>query len=425
MQSFNNRQFLYAVLGTAIFIRLLLMPFFSHVDLYSEMRRVFFVYENSYWLDNSHRFVVFYIELFFAAVASVFIDITPGLFHLEDPKASVASITEYSFFLNDPNLYRHLFFFKLPYLLFDIATAMVIWRFVDDPNNRRLALVFWLFNPLTLFATYIFGRFEVISLFFLAYTALKLKQHQIVMASLGFAAALLSREINLLFLPFFILATVDFKDGILQQLFRGLSLSLLVIVIYLIPDTLLTALGGNTDLFVPHSGRHEVDALNKLLSLGYYWFYPIIICLSLLAIYAWEIRHSNHEEWYVIACGVALLVYFGFNVHSIHYASWLMLLPIMSIQLGRQITLPLIVLSIAWIVLWLLKTDAGVFTLFLASPINPELAHYGHFPSFYQEHFAGSGVDLHQAIQIMRSIFLVAMIFCAYRMLINRKHDAN
>jgi len=164
----NNRQFFLLALGVAVIIRLLLMPFFAHVDVYSEYRRVFYVLENGLYFDNAHRPVVFYIELFFAWISQLFIPVTNGLFDLPDPTKSVSNLVDYGFFLNDPNVFRHLFFFKLPYLLFDIATAVVIWKFIDKPQHKKLALLIWLFNPVTLFAAYIFGRFEVISLFFLA-----------------------------------------------------------------------------------------------------------------------------------------------------------------------------------------------------------------------------------------------------------------
>ena len=151
----------------------------------------------------------------------------------------MSNLVDYGFFLNDPNIYRHLFFFKLPYLLFDIATAFVIWNFIDKPEYRKIALLLWLFNPLTLFSTYIFGRFEVIGLFFLAASAFQLKNDRILLASILFAVALHCREINLLFTPFLLLAVMDFKDPWLRNVIT-VSASLLVIsIILLLPLSLI------------------------------------------------------------------------------------------------------------------------------------------------------------------------------------------
>lgn len=417
LNKLNNRQFLILALGAAVLLRLMLMPFFGHVDIYSEYRRVFYLLENSLYFDNSYRFVTFSIEMLFAAFSQLFINVTEGLFHLSDPTKSTSSLVDYGFFLNDPNIFRHLFFFKLPYLIFDIATAIVIWRFVDDPVHKRIALLIWLFNPVTLFATYIFGRFEVFGLFFLAATALQLKADKRILATVLFALALHCREINVIFTPFFLLALIDFKELWVKNAIMLLSSALIILCIWLLPDWLMTSLGGNTDIFVDPMATHESDKFNKLLSLGYYWFYPIIIGLAALALYSWEIGDRSHAERYVVTCSVVLFIYFGFNVHSVHYASWLVILPVLCAQYQRKIVFPFVVFSAAWVILWLLKTDAGVFTLFLAAPLANDFMGMGQFPRFFNQHLASENLSLYQTIQVMRALFLVAMGFFAYRIL--------
>ena len=413
----NNRQFFILTLGIAIVLRLGLMPFFGHVDLYSEARRVFYAIENGYYFDHSYRFVVFYIEIFFSAISTLFIDVTPGLFHLSDPTQSTSNLTDYRFFLDDPNVYRHLFFFKLPYLIFDIATAIVIWNFIDKPEHKKIAVLIWLFNPVTLFATYIFGRFEVISLFFLALSALQLKYDRVFLASLFFAMALQCREINLMFAPFFLIALIDFKDHYLRNVIVVSLSALFIAILYRLPDWLIGLSGGDLMLFVDPSASHGSDAFKKLLSLGYYWFYPIVIGLAALAIYEWEIGQRSRAERFVVSSSVALFIYFGFNVHSVHYAAWIVLFPIMTMQFGKKVVLPFVAFCGTWVVLWLLKTDNGVFTLFLAAPLNPDFIGLGHFPSYFQKHIATADLSLYQTIQITRSLFLVVMGFFAYRVL--------
>ena len=416
-RNLDNREFLLVFVGLALLLRLLLMPFFAHVDLFSEYRRIVFAIENGHLLDNSHRLAVYYIEMLFAWIATWFIPITDGLFALPDPTQSTAGTTDYGFFLTDPYVYRYLFFFKLPYLIFDLATAALIWRFVDDVRLRRLALLIWLFNPLTLFSTYIFGRFEVISLFFLCLTALNLKHHRYLLGALSFAVALWCREINLLFAPFFLLSVIDikehwFKNGIII----GLA-SLIIIAFVVLPAHIITAFGGNTQLFLDPETARSTDALNKLLSLGYHWFYPIIIGIMALLFYAWEMLDRPHAERFVISCALVLFVYFAFNVHSVHYAAWLMLFPILSIQYGARVIMPCIALWFAWLVLWLLKTDAGVFTLFLAAPLHTDFIGTGVFPNFFNAHIASGQFDLYQAIQMMRAVFASVLGYFAYRLI--------
>jgi len=421
IKNLTNRQFVILAFGLAVLLRLILMPFFSHVDLYSEYRRVFYVLENGLFIDNSYRFVTYSIEFVFAAFSQLFISVNDGLFHLEDPSKSTSTLNDYFFFLNDSNIFRHLFFFKLPYLIFDIATAVTIWRFIDNPIHKRIALLLWLFNPITIFATYIFGRFEVFSLFFLAATALQLKKDRLLFASVLFGLSLQCREINLIYAPFFLIALIDFKDHVARNTIIVVLSTLIIAFIYLLPDWLLTSLGGDTSLFVDPDATHGSDNFKKLLSLGYYWFYPIVICLAALAIYTWEIGERSHAERFVISGSVALFIYFAFNVHSIHYAAWLTILPILCIQFKRAVVLPFFVLYGAWVALWLLKTDAGVFTLFLAGPLSDDFIGTGHFPSYFNSYIATADFTLHQAVYLMRSLFLVTMGFFAYRVISTRK----
>ena len=422
-KSLNNRQFLILALSLAIVLRLCLMPFFAHVDLFSEARRLFYVLDNGHYFDQGHRLVVYYIEMLFTAFSMLFINVTEGLFHLKDPTQSTSDLVDYGFFLSDPNIYRHLFFFKLPYLIFDIATAAVIWRFIDKPEHKKIALLIWLFNPITLFATYIFGRFEVISLFFLAVTAFQLKYHRVFFASFLFALSLHCREINLLFAPFFLIAIIDFKDHLIKNALVLVTSISIITLTFILPAWLMNASGGNLMLFVDPEATAGSDAFKKMFSLGYYWFYPIIIALSALAIYAWEIGDRPHDERFVICAALAICIYFGFNVHSVHYAAWIVLFPIMAITFDKKLVLPFISLSGIWIVMWLLKTDTGVFTLFLAAPLSTDFIGTGHFPSFFQQYIASDTLSLHQAIQIVRSLFLVVMGFFAYRLLSNKYQD--
>jgi len=280
----------------------------------------------------------------------------------------------------------------------------------------------WLFNPLTVFSTYIFGRFEVISLFFLAASAFQLKNDRIFFASVLFAIALHCREINLLYAPFLLLAVIDYKDHWLRSTIVVATSMLIITVLYLLPNWLINISGGDTQLFVDPNANFQSDTLNKLLALGYYWFYPIVIGLAALAIYEWEIGDKPKAERFIICASLVLFIYFGFNVHSVHYAAWLVLFPVLSIQYGKKVVLPFVALSGVWMMLWLLKTDSGVFTLFLAAPLTTDFIGMGHFPSFFERNFATESFSLHQAIQLMRSLFLVVMGFFAYRVL-KRERD--
>ena len=100
-----------------------------------------------------------------------------------------------------------------------------------------------------------------------------------------------------------------------------------------------------------------------------------------------------------------------------------MIFPILAINYNAKMVTPMIALWGAWLVLWLLKTDAGVFTLFLAAPLNQDFMHMGHFPSYFNAHIATNELSLYQTIQIFRSIFAATLGFMAYRLITRHRQN--
>lgn len=66
----------------------------------------------------------------------------------------------------DPFAFRYLFLLKLPYLLFDFGILYLLWRWFKNEKEKRLAALVWLFNPVVIYVTYMFGQFDIIPTFF-------------------------------------------------------------------------------------------------------------------------------------------------------------------------------------------------------------------------------------------------------------------
>ena len=389
------------------------MPFFGHLDLFSEYRRVHFAIDNELWFAHAHRVVTFYIEMGFVALSKILIPANELTFYLPDASKSTATTRDYFLFLQDPYVYRHLFFFKLPYLIFDLGIAALIWRFIDDLKARKIALVLWLFNPLSLYATYIFGRFEVFAIFFIGLSILQLKQHRLFLSALCFGIALNCREIYILLFPYFAIACVDQKDGWVRNFCIVGLIIVMVTTLYWLPNHLITTFG-LPDPFLDPDADHNI--FNKLFSMEVHWFYPIIFGLSWAAIHTWEMTSKDPAERFVIGAALAFLVFFAFNDTSAHYASWLVLLPILAMQYEKKVVLPFLSLFVVWFVLRLFMTDIGVFTPFLAAPLSLEFPVYGHFPSWFNRTMATSQFTLHHGIQLLRTLMVVVMAFFWYRL---------
>ncbi|MCR4305698.1 MAG: glycosyltransferase family 39 protein, partial [Candidatus Daviesbacteria bacterium] len=59
----------------------------------------------------------------------------------------------------------NLWLLKLPYLIFDLLVALLLYRLVD-PKKALLAFGLWIFNPVNLYATYMMGQFDILPTFF-------------------------------------------------------------------------------------------------------------------------------------------------------------------------------------------------------------------------------------------------------------------
>jgi hypothetical protein len=68
--------------------------------------------------------------------------------------------------LGNPELFLHLFLLKLPYFLFDFGTLYFLLKIFTEKREKKLVFYLWLFNPLTLYATYLIGQFDIIPVFF-------------------------------------------------------------------------------------------------------------------------------------------------------------------------------------------------------------------------------------------------------------------
>jgi hypothetical protein len=55
---------------------------------------------------------------------------------------------------------------KLPYLVFDLLIAFLLFRMFTKKSSKFLAFCLWIFNPINLYATYMMGQFDIIPTFF-------------------------------------------------------------------------------------------------------------------------------------------------------------------------------------------------------------------------------------------------------------------
>jgi hypothetical protein len=197
-----------------ILLRLLIMPFFAHGDIIAVHKRVESIVCGSKTIWDYGAVGTHLIESIFA---TLFKPVVP---------CSILSGIQQSFY-NAPKLPRMLFFFKLPYMLFEIGFWYLMWQFIKDKNSKwkkRIA-VFLAFNPVIIFSVYLFGRFEPYNLFLsglILFILNKLKNKRVkllhvILISLIMAFTISVRKSYMLILPALVASLGAFsKWGILN-----------------------------------------------------------------------------------------------------------------------------------------------------------------------------------------------------------------
>jgi hypothetical protein len=188
-------------LWVGLLARLLVMPFATHSDLLG-------MYGITYQAAQRARFAFGLQALLGYFHLAYFWLITPLL-----PSAGTlwvhpffTSFTDWFEFISYPRVYRFLFLFKLPYLFFDLACAWLLYRLGSNNTRPRLMFKLWWFNPILFFAIYIFGRHEVIALFFILLSIYLIRHERQTWGLLALGIAIAIRYYAIFLLPFYLLS---------------------------------------------------------------------------------------------------------------------------------------------------------------------------------------------------------------------------
>ena len=197
-----RRNIKWLLVGLAI--RLILMPIAAHGDL------IFLVWASSFiafrsavwnpyfavaainpaWVPN-YTVPFLFLEAAVLRLASFLIPDLPAFtaqLNLGDPLNPFLAGSPYYLY---PHIHELLMLAKLPYLIFDISTGIVLSLVRGGTSKSNFLFRFWMLNPVAIFASFIFGQFDIIPTFFMVlaiYFINKLK-FDAAAISLGLGAA--------------------------------------------------------------------------------------------------------------------------------------------------------------------------------------------------------------------------------------------
>uniref|UniRef100_A0A7C4MKM7 DUF2029 domain-containing protein n=1 Tax=Desulfatirhabdium butyrativorans TaxID=340467 RepID=A0A7C4MKM7_9BACT len=406
----EDRAKILSLFGVGLVIRLVLMPFFAHVDFLSEYGRMYQVVATGKPTLYLGRIVVVVIEQVSLRLFLPFLPDADTMLRFNDTGQATAGLNEYFLFVSDPHIFRTLFLLKIPYLLFDMGTVWVLFRLMAGKAGQKTALCLWLFNPVTLYAFYVFGRFESIPIFFLSLTLLLLQKGRLVLSALTLGLALNCREIIVLYLPLYGLSLFG-KQWNRNVLFRRMIPALIVLFTMTVLP-LWMKMRFETPLATGGGGVQDMESAQALFGMRFNWFVPFVFCYAAICLWLIEERSRDPFERFLTATGLCILSFLLLVSHSAHYVSWMVLFPIVGLYFKKPILKPFLIFCACWMATWAILTDAGVFTLFLASPLSMNFFRFKTLLDVYETtlgHFVP--MDRSMLIWSMKTVYAASIAY--------------
>lgn len=398
MSSFKKPLFLILIIG--VLIRLLLSsitfhPDIAHFDLAGHVfGKGYFLnfYDYSDSVFNYPPAVYFTVGIFNWMLTS-WIDHSfhdNFLFHFPDT-------------LGDLRLHLHLFLLKIPYLPFDIATALMLYKFFSAKREKFLAFTFWIFNPWVLYSTYMMGQFDVIPTFFVILALFVATRDKDSIKKIFLAATLLGIGASFKVYPLlFLLPVASFLNSWPKRLLAVFG-GILVYLITILP--FIGSVGFRSQALVANQSLKSLYAQIPISGGESIILFLVFICFFY---FIFLNRIENYEDlWKRIF--IILLLFFIFTHYHPQWFLWLT--PFLIIELIRSnfkhlFLMILITISfLGQVFLFEQSLSIGLF-----APLNPKL--YNGF-SLWQ--LLNLNVDINFLRSLAQSLFVgVAGYFIYY-----------
>lgn len=310
----------------------------------------------------------------------------------------------HSFIFNLPSLLGNLqlnfllLTLKLPYLVFDLGIALLLFKLFDKPRNKFLAFTLWMFNPINLYATYMMGQFDVIPTFL---TVLAL--YVVVKKERFFLAALfLGLGASFKIFPFlFLIPLALVKERWIDRL-KIVGIGSLTYIATILP--FISSSGFRATALVAGQTTKSVYATLPISGGESIVLFPFLVLFFYLIFFFKKSDTKNIWSRFFII----ILLFFVFT-HS-HPQWFLWETPFLVIDLVKS-SFKHWILVLTMFISWLLQVslfDPGL-TIWLFSPISSNL--YGQMGIWES---LGIKVDLNMARSYLQTIFVSVAAYYIY-----------
>ena len=294
----------------AVLVRLLLMPFFAHEDIFSTYKRAENIAFHQQTLFVSPDVIPHLVEAINLRVISIFIphDV------IHQIHGDFRQITEVNTLL---------FFFKLLYLIAECIFWYILFKYFINKTVGNYLLV--LFNPIVLYSVYMFGRYEtfvLLALILLLYS-LKVKSSKLFMIMISLLPIV--RFSLVMTLPAVLFLKISIREKILSLASSGF-----VILLYFVLNKVFSNAFQVSEWV--SGGSHSNYFFSSIIDLDFGFILYISVVLlafvigKLISFYFENIHSSNisNELLFSVVSFSILTTYYVFSIFHPQYLVWIL-----------------------------------------------------------------------------------------------------
>jgi hypothetical protein len=301
-----------------------------------------------------------------------------------------------------PRIHTTLVILKLPHLVFDLASAFLLLALLRKRSRQAIiALAFWLFNPIGLYISYLYGRYDAMAGFFVL-LSLYLFQQVRPFSSLGaLTFAFLSRIMDGALAPFFLVgAFLQLKRQ--RRLVLGIVVALGVVVLTVLSGALPRVLA------LLNSAHGQFLLAAKLPIVLHDELVLFVVAYALLLFSSLERDLSSYSVLRKYSLMVFLVL---FSVSFFNPQYFFAVLPLLALEIAEQPALLWFhLIQIVGYAFYLLNWGTQT-TWWILLPLNP--AFFSRLPA--PEAIIETYTNYKAVIAIFRSLLTAASLWMTYR----------
>ncbi len=299
----------------------------------------------------------------------------------------------------------HLALLKIPYLIFDLLAGLVLFKLLESTKKPTIALTLWLFNPISLYATYMMGQFDIIPTFFII-----LSVYFAVKSKLKLAALALGFGIAFKLFPIFLLIPLIILGKNYWEKFKLFIIATTPYLLSILPY--ISSHNFRTNALFANQSSKSLYAMLPVSGGEAIIYFPLFLLFFYLIIWHVKLKVSLWRLYLI-----PLLLFFIFTHFHPQWLIWIVPLLILELIYSSFRNLILsILIYLSWFAL-LFFFDPSL-TVGIFSPIAPAL---NNLPSIWS--LLNINIDYNLSRSLIQTVFASASLFLIYQSLVIKKDD--